>query len=265
MIWHTFQPGVALVGLVVGAFVGISGVGGGSLMTPLLILFLGVHPAIAIGTDLVYSVPTKIVGALTHRRAGTIDGRLVKTLSFGGVPGAALGAVAVGFLRGHVPLTAFNAALRHAVGIALLVAAAFLLVRLFMGQSEERATGKLVEPWNGKYPARFIAVGAAVGFCVSVTSIGSGAMTLPLLFALLPALSLRRLVGSDVAFAAFLLPVAALGAFFIGNVNVPLALNLIVGSIPGVIAGSYLCRTLPERFLRPGVAAVLVFAGTRLM
>jgi len=265
MIAHAIQPGVALVGLCVGIFIGISGVGGGSLMTPLLILFLGIHPAIAIGTDLVYSVPTKIVGALSHRRAGTVDGRLVKVLSFGGVPGAALGVLAVALLRGHVPLAAFNIFLRHAVGIALLLAAAFVVIKLFIGTSEERATGKTVEPWNGKGPAKFVALGALVGFCVSVTSIGSGAMTLPALCAFLPALSLRRLVGSDVAFAAFLLPVAALGALAIGNVNIPLALNLILGSIPGVIIGSRLCRSLPERFLRPGVAAVLVFAGSRLM
>ena len=106
-------------------------------------------------------------------------------------------------------------------------------------------------------------LGGLVGFCVSVTSIGSGAMTLPALCALLPALSLRRLVGSDVAFAALLLPVAALGALAIGNVDLPLAFNLVLGSVPGVIVGSKLCRSLPERFLRPGVAAVLVFAGTR--
>jgi len=265
MISHVIQPGVALVGLIVGIFVGISGVGGGSLMTPLLILFLGIHPAIAIGTDLAYSVPTKIVGAFTHRRSGTVDGRLVKALTLGGIPGAALGVVTFALLRNHLPLAGFNALLRHAVGIALLLAAAFVVIKLFIGSSEARATGKVIEPWDGKGPGKFVALGALVGFSVSLTSIGSGAMTLPALCALLPALSLRRLVGSDVAFAAFLLPVAALGAFAIGNVNVPLALNLVLGSVPGVIIGSRLCRALPERFLRPGVAAVLVFAGTRLL
>ncbi len=269
MNYHFFQPGVILVGLLVGAFVGLSGVGGGSLMTPLLILVLRVHPAIAIGTDLLYSVPTKIIGAITHARARTVEPRLTLALAVGGVPGAVLGVFVVSQLRKVVPMDTFNAVLRHAVGAALLIAAAAVLVKLLPRLN--RSAAKVVETardgvnWDGTHRTRMALLGALVGFCVSVTSIGSGSVTLPALMAMLPALGLRRLIGSDVAFAAILLPVAAFGAYAVGNVNVPLAANLVIGSIPGVILGSRLCSALPERFLRPAVATVLVFAGSRLI
>jgi uncharacterized membrane protein YfcA len=271
MLGHFVQPGVILVGLLVGMFVGISGVGGGSLMTPLLILVLRVHPAIAIGTDLLYSVPTKLVGALTHAKAKTVDRPLVTALSIGGIPGAILGVLAVAQLRRVVPLDTFNALLRHAVGFALLLAALAVIVKILpifnkgLGSLTLRLRPLDSVEWDGKRRIGIALLGAIVGFCVSVTSIGSGSVTLPALMAMLPALGLRRLIGSDVAFAALLLPVAALGALAVGNANIPLAINLVIGSVPGVILGSRLCTTLPERFLRPAVATVLVFAGTRLI
>ena len=264
---HYFSPAVILVGLLVGVFVGLSGVGGGSLMTPLLILVLRMHPAVAIGTDLLYSVPTKLAGAISHARAKTVDRRLTIALALGGVPGAGLGALAVHQLRKLVAIDTFNALLRHAVGVALLIAAAAVVIKLvprFRGAPVPAIV--VAEPaWTGAHRGRLAVLGFFVGFCISVTSIGSGSVTLPALMAMLPALGLRRLIGSDVAFAAILLPVAALGAFAIGNVDVPLAFNLMLGSVPGVILGSRLCSMLPERFLRPAVATVLVFAGSRLI
>jgi uncharacterized membrane protein YfcA len=232
---------------------------------------LRIHPAIAIGTDLLYSVPTKLVGALTHARAKTVDRPLVTALAIGGIPGAILGVIAVAQLRKVVPLDTFNALLRHAVGFALLLAALAVIIKILpifnkgFGALTVRLRPLDSVEWNGKRRVRIAALGALVGFCVSVTSIGSGSVTLPALMAMLPALGLRRLIGSDVAFAALLLPVAALGALAVGNANIPLALNLVIGSVPGVILGSRLCTTLPERFLRPAVATVLVFAGTRLI
>jgi uncharacterized membrane protein YfcA len=249
--------------LFVGIFVGLSGVGGGSLMTPLLILVLRMHPAIAIGTDLLYSVPTKLVGAFAHAKAKTVDSRLAIALAIGGVPGALAGVFAVSVLRKHVPLETFNAVLRHAVGIALLIAATAVVIKLL--PRFRSAVARESAAWDGRNRALIVTTGAIVGFCVSVTSIGSGSVTLPTLMALLPALGLRKLIGSDVMFAAVLLPVAALGALAAGNVNVPLALNLVVGSVPGVLIGSRVCSVLPERFLRPAVASVLIFAGSRLI
>ena len=261
---HYVQPGIILVGLLVGTFVGLSGVGGGSLMTPLLILFLRIHPAIAVGTALLYSVPTKLVGAAAHARAKTVDRRLAIALAWGGVPGAIVGVFAVAQLRKHVPLEAFNAILRHAVGVALLIAAAAVLIKL-LPRFRKRVGSTEMPAWDGSKRALIVTTGALVGFCVAVTSIGSGSVTLPTLMAALPALGLRRLVGSDVMFAAVLLPIAALGALVAGNVDVPLAVNLMLGSVPGVIIGSRLCSRMPERLLRPAVATILVFAGTRLI
>ena len=261
-IEHGFRPGVVLVGLLVGIFVGLSGVGGGSLMTPLLILVLRVHPAIAVGTDLLYSVPTKVVGAFAHAKAKTVDRKLTTMLACGGLPGAIAGVFAVAELRTYVRLATFDGIVRHAVAIALLVAALAVLAGM------RRRSDAHVQPddvvWDDRRRGAVVLTGALVGFCVSVTSIGSGSVTLPTLMALLPTLGLRRLIGSDVAFAAVLLPVAALGALAAGNVNVPLAANLILGSVPGVLIGSRLCSVLPERLLRPGVATVLVFASSRL-
>jgi uncharacterized membrane protein YfcA len=256
------DPRLALIGLLVGFLVGLSGVGGSSLMTPLMILVLGVKPLIAVGTDLVYSVPTKLLGAYVHRGQGTVDRRTVLYLSLGGIPGAVLGLVALSALRTHLGLSRLNELLKHGVGLLLLlVAAAILLTPLLRrqhGQSPELS-------WTPALKVRAVALGAVVGVLVSLTSIGSGSITVPVLYLLLPRLGLRRLVGSDVAFAALLIPVAALGHVQMGSVNVALAANLVLGSLPGVYIGSKLCARLPDSWLRPALAGVLFFAGSRWM
>jgi uncharacterized protein len=254
---------IALVGLAVGIFVGISGVGGSSLMTPLLVIVLGMKPVMAIGTDLLYSVPTKLLGASVHRRQGTVDGRTVRFLCYGGIPGAIVGLIAVAALKHAVSLTTLNAVLRHAIGIALFISAIAILASLFVKRRDRTPSSEPV--WNAATVRRLVACGVIVGFLVSVTSIGSGAVTLPALYMIIPQLGLRRLVGSDVAFAAFLIPVAALGQWSMGNVDLHLVANLLVGSLPGVLIGSKLCARLPEIILRPAVASVLVFAGSRLI
>ena len=262
---------VALVGLLVGTFIGISGVGGSSLMTPLLILLLRIHPVIAVGTDLVYSVPTKLLGTAVHGRNDTVDRRLVLGLIIGGLPGALLGLAVAAYARQHFPLDTLDTLVRRAVGIALIVSAAVLVVGIFSRRGvkteDQAATGadKPAVIWNRATQIKVAALGLLVGAAVSITSIGSGAITLPALYALLPRLTLRRLVGSDIAFATLLLPIAAIGNFFLGNVDLRLAGNLLIGSLPGVVLGSYLCGLLPEKVLRPAVAGILVFAGTRLV
>jgi len=264
---------VALVGLLVGTFIGISGVGGSSLMTPLLILLLRIHPVIAVGTDLVYSVPTKILGTAVHGRHDTIDRRLVFGLIIGGLPGALLGLAVAAYARQHFPLESLDTLVRRAVGIALIISAVVLVVGIFSrrnvktGEEGAAAAGADVPAviWNRATQIKVAALGLFVGAAVSITSIGSGAITLPALYALLPRLTLRRLVGSDIAFATLLLPIAAIGNFFLGNVDLKLAGNLLIGSLPGVVLGSYLCGLLPEKVLRPAVAGILVFAGTRLV
>jgi uncharacterized protein len=263
MVWVGFDPRIALVGLVVGTFVGLSGVGGGSLVTPLLILVLRVNPAIAVGTDLLYSVPTKLVGAIVHHRQGTVEWRVVRLLATGGLPGALLGLAALATLQQRLGLAAVNGALRHALAPMLAIAALAILAKPLLTR---RATGERADaPWAPDHPGRLVALGALVGLLVSLTSIGSGSLTVPLLYFLVPRLALRRLVGADVAFAALLVPVAAAGHWQLGHVDVGLAANLALGSLPGVVLGSRLCLRVPDVWFRPALAGVLIFAGSRLL
>jgi uncharacterized membrane protein YfcA len=246
-------------GLIVGLFVGLSGVGGGSLMMPILVLLLGVSPLIAVGTDLAYSVPTKLVGAVVHQRQGTIHPKLVGVLCAGGVPGALVGLVSLAYIKAHVNMEQLNALLRHVIGALLIVIAIAIVVAQII--SKNRAAS-----WVPMRPraAIIFAIGALVGFLVSVTSIGAGSITLTALALILPRLRLQQLVGSDVAFAAIIVPIAAAGHVSLGSINWPLTLSLLVGSIPGVYVGSRLCALLPLPYLRPVIAGVLAFAGVKL-
>jgi len=266
---------LALIGLLVGLCVGISGVGGSSLMTPLLILFLGIKPIVAVGTDLMYSVPTKVLGAIVHRKQGTVDRKVVFFLSLGGIPATLLGLAVLALLRARLSQAALNVTTKQGVGVLLfLVAVAILLTPLLRrtrhrGEGAARNRGPITTmttmTWTRAAEGRLIGLGALVGFLVSLTSIGSGSITVPALYLLMPHLDLRRLIGSDVAFAALLLPAAALGQLQMGNVDLALSANLLLGSLPGVYAGSKLCGLLPDAWLRPAIAGVLIFAGSRLV
>jgi uncharacterized membrane protein YfcA len=259
----TFAELVA-VGFVIGTFVGVSGVGGGSIMTPILMLLLGVNPLVAVGTDLLYSVPTKILGAFVHARQRTIDWRIVRALLYGGLPGAMLGLVLMYAARHFVDAQILSLAVKRCVGVALFVSAgslAFGALSYRGGRAAERPVQDI-----GRPRAAVLAMcGGLVGFLVALTSVGSGSITMPLLLAIVPFVGLRRLVGCDIAFAAFLIPLAAFGHAALGDVNYPVALCLLVGSLPGVLVGSRLCGRLPQMWLRPAVAVVLVAAGSRLI
>jgi len=256
---------LVLIGLLVGAFVGISGVGGGSIMTPVLILVAGINPLVAVGTDLLYSVPTKIFGAFLHSRQQTLDWRIVRALLWGGIPGAIAGVALLHVLRRTVDLGALNAIVKHSVGVALFVAAASLLYSLIVSHKTGRLQTASHTSAGGDRTIWLVAAGATVGFFVSLTSIGSGSMTLPLLLLLAPVVGIRRLIGTDIAFAAFLIPVAAFGHATLGDINYRVALALLAGSLPGVFIGSRLCKYLSEVWLRPAIATVLVIAGSRLI
>lgn len=254
--------GITLIGLIVGIFVGLSGVGGGSLLTPLLVLFFGVNALTAVGSDLVSAVPMKLAGAIAHARQRTVDWKLVVLLSGGGVPGAIVGIVALKHFQNLFTAWQLNLMVSRALGVTLFVSAAILLVGLFLRKND---TGDQAFEWAPPKTAAITLIGFLVGVVVSITSVGSGSLTLPLLFAIVPALGLRRLIGSDIAFAAILVPVAALGHWKLGTVNFPLALSLLLGSVPGVLIGSKLCGAIPSRLLRPVLAGALVFVGTRLI
>ena len=255
------DPRLSLAGLVVGIFVGLSGVGGSALLAPVLILFLGVKPTLVIGTDLLYSVPTKIFAAFLHYRQGTIDWAVTRMLLLGGVPGAIAGLVIFALLKARLDVDIFETVLRHGIGVAILLASAGSLMLIFRRNVPAELSAAVLPA----RPVAVAAIGAVVGVLVSLTSVGSGSITLPLLILTLPAIAMRRLIGSEIAFAAFLVPLAAAGQGTLGNVSWGMAGALLVGSLPGVWIGAKLCNRLGDAWLRPAIVVVLAFAGSRLL
>ncbi len=253
-----------LIGLVVGVLVGLTGVGGGSIMTPMLVQVLKVNPLVAVGTDLLYSVPTRLYGAFLHRQQGTVNGEIVKALLWGGLPASVVSLAMLFWLRHHIDVALVELWTRRAIGITLFLAAGMILAQPLLKKHQLDET-KEPFAWKPGRRARVIALGAVVGLIVTLTSIGSGAVTLPLLTLALPLVGLPELIGSDIAFAAFLIPAAALGRWTMGDVNVGLALNLLIGSLPGVYIGSKLCTRVHARWLRPAVAVTLIYVGSRLI
>jgi len=248
---------IVLVGFIVGLCISYSGVGAGSLTTPLIVLFLGYDASTAIGSDLLFSLGTKIVAFLTHMRAQTVNYGALLFLSLGGVPGAVAGVLITGWLHAHLPLGTVNHVLKIALGVALLVAAAAVAFTKSVAADRQAAPPPLPH-----WPLAI--TGFVVGTLVSITSIGSGSLTLPLLLLVLSQAQLRTLVGTDVAFAVVLLVPAIIGHFKLGDVNVRLAGLLLAGSIPGVLVGTPLAKRLPERAFRVGLAVILVVVGVRL-
>jgi hypothetical protein len=255
---------IVFIGLVVGTIVGLTGVGGASIMTPLLILVLKINPLVAVGTDLLYSVPTKLYGAFLHNKQHTVHPEIVKALLLGGLPASLVGLATLYWLRHHVDVKAIELWTRHAIGLVLFIAAAVIVIQPFIKRRLIQTASATFE-WQPKQRRRVIAIGALVGLIVTATSIGSGSVTLPLLTLALPFVGLSQLIGSDIAFAAFLIPAAAAGRWSMGDVNLPLVLKLLVGSLPGVYIGSKLCGRMNQMWLRPAVAVTLVFVGTRLI
>lgn len=252
---------LSLAGLVVGTFVGLSGIGGSAILAPMLILVLGVKASLVIGTDLLYSVPTKLYAAWLHQKQGTIDWRVTRLLVYGGIPGAVAGLALFAFLRARLPVAVLEAALKHSIGIAIVFASIGTLILIFrkrplQDDSPETPITK---------PVAVLGVGALVGLLVSMTSVGSGSVTLPLLVFFLPAFGMRRLIGSEIAFAAFLVPLAAIGQGAFGNDSWAMAGSLLIGSLPGVWIGAKLCRMLGDAWLRPTIVVILAFAGSRLL
>ena len=254
---------LVLIGLLVGTIVGLTGVGGAAIMTPLLVLVLKVNPLVAVGSDLLYSVPTKLYGAYLHNRQGTVNWRITIALLIGGIPAALVGVGLLYYLRTHFDIKLITLWTRHTIGVALFLAAAIMVARPLFNRGRVEDTGEFA--WSGSQRVRVSILGAVVGLIVTITSIGSGSITLPLLTLALPGVGLSQLVGSDIAYAAFLIPTAAAGRWTMGDVNLALVGNLLLGSLPGVYIGSKLCGRMQTRWLRPAVALTLVFVGTRLV
>jgi hypothetical protein len=249
-----------LSGFFVGLVVGLTGVGGGSLMTPILVLLFGVHPATAVGTDLLYAAATKSVGTAVHGFNGTVVWRVTGLLALGSAP-AAIGMI---FLLNHYgPFGPGAAALITIVlGYALLLTAAAMLLRPRIQAYAARRVWR-IDPISRA--ALTILTGIVLGVFVSLSSVGAGALGVTALILLYPDLPTSQIIGSDIAHAVPLTLVAGFGHWLIGSVNFATLGLLLIGSIPGIVAGSFLAPRLPDRWLRPLLATVLVLVGARLV
>jgi uncharacterized membrane protein YfcA len=255
------DPLIIIFGFGVGILVGTTGIGGGSLMTPILILIFGFKPTTAIGTDLAYGAVTKTVGGWRHWKQRTVDFSLSKWMAFGSVPSAILGVYVLHRLEDAFG-KGFDNALLIAVAGALLLTGLVILGRLLLpsGEFNERHSALL----DTRHKVAAVLLGASVGFVLGVTSAGSGsliAVGLIMVFKLMP----RRVVGTDVFHAAILLWAAAIAHIVAGNVDFALAGTILIGSIPGVWIGAGLAVRLPVGVMRAALACVLLAAGLALL
>eukprot|EP01037_Dinobryon_pediforme_P005569 gene5569-5625_t len=258
----------ALAGLLVGFLVGLTGVGGGSLMTPVLVLLFGVSPTTAVGTDLLFAACTKIAGSTVHGWRGTVDWVIVRRLASGSVPAAVVTLVIVSGL-GHPPRAASHTMLLI-LGVMLILTAVATLFQQGLARLAGRIAIKLGQIKPGRRAGTTLAwptmlLGALLGVAVTMSSVGAGAIGVTALLMLYPALRVSRIVGSDIAHAVPLTLVAGFGHWIIGDVNMLLLVNLLIGSIPGVLVGSHLSTRSPDRVLRPVLAAVLLLSGYKLL
>ncbi|HWI07438.1 MAG TPA: sulfite exporter TauE/SafE family protein, partial [Solirubrobacteraceae bacterium] len=246
------EPIVILFGLGVGILIGLTGIGGGSLMTPLLVLFAGISPVVAIGTDLAYGAVTKTLGGWRHWRKGTVDLGVSMWLAVGSVPGALVGVWLLDRLHGAYGKS-FEPALLTSIAVALVIVAITILGRaLFMPKLVARERHTVERTRRAKIAA--VVIGAVIGVILGVTSVGSGALiglALILVFQLTP----HRVVGTDVFHAAILLWVAGFAHFVSGNVDFALMGTILVGSLPGVLIGTMLIGRVPANALRPPSSA----------
>jgi uncharacterized protein len=248
-------------GLGVGVLVGMTGIGGGSLMTPLLILVFGVKPVTAVGTDLAYAAITKTVGGYKHWRQETVDMKLSTWMALGSVPAAVGGVYALDVLE-EASGRDFDDLLLTLLAAALLLTGTATLVRSFLKRFHERE--RQTVPMERRHKVAAVVLGVFVGFILGVTSAGSGALIavgLILLFRLVP----TRVVGTDVFHAAILLWAAAAAHVVAGNVDFPLAANILIGSVPGVWVGSHWSVRVQPVVLRTTLAVVLIGAGMALL
>lgn len=262
------NPLYSLSGLVVGTLVGLTGVGGGSLMTPLLVLLFGIHPATAVGTDLLYAAITKGVGTTIHGTKGTVNWPLVGLLALGSIPATL---VTLYFIQHYGKSDAISHLITVVLGYALFLTAILVLLRdviqrfVKARQEKQEITDPGKKAFNARRAAMTIATGLFLGFLVSLSSVGAGALGVTALILLYPQLPIVKIVGSDIAHAVPLTFVAGMGYFLIGNVDTSLLVALLIGSIPGIILGSFLAPKISEKILRVLLAGVLVAVGFKLV
>lgn len=248
-------------GFAVGILVGMTGVGGGSLMTPLLTLLFGVPPSVAVGTDLAFASITKTAGTFTHRLRGTVNWRIVKFLCLGALPAAILTTL---WLKYFGALTdEMGKIIRYSIAGSVLLTVIALLLK-----------GKMIN-WINAHPEKqlhgrsldiaTVVSGAVLGSLVTISSIGAGAVGATLLVLLYPRLSPAEIAGTDIAYAVPLTAIAAFGHWWLGSINWELLTSLLLGSVPGIMIGSWAARAVPEKFLRGLLAMTLTAVATKMI
>ena len=259
-------------GFAVGLLVGITGVGGGSLMTPLLVFLFGFNPAVAVGTDLLFAAITKTGGVWVHHgKHGSVDWRIVRWMALGSIPFALITLFVLKHFMAIGKET--TGVITFTLGIALILTAIALFVRSFLLNRASKLKPIDDQHSNASNTARFkhfqipatVLIGAILGVLVTLSSVGAGALgTVALLF-LYPKMTTLKIVGTDLAHAIPLTAVAGIGHLSLGNVDLILLGSLLIGSLPGIWLGSHLSAKIPERFLRPILASILLLIGLKFV
>ena len=248
-------------GFAVGMLVGLTGVGGGSLMTPLLTLLFGINPTVAVGTDLAFASITKSAGTVAHRVRNTVHWDIVRRLCLGALPAAVLATLALkyfGALDKHI-----GQIIRYAIAFSVILTVVAIIFR-----------GRM-QAWMNSHPSRqlhgraqviaTVVAGAAIGTLVTVSSIGAGAVGATILVLLYPNLKPAEIAGTDIAYAVPLTAIAAFGHWWLGSINWELLFTLLLGSLPGITIGSLAARAVPEKFLRGLLATTLTGVAAKLV
>lgn len=264
----TIEPLLTLACFGIGIIVGLTGMGGGALMTPVLVLFFGIPPLTAVSSDLVAAAIMKPVGSWVHLRRGTVNLDLVKWLCAGSVPAAFAGVFIIRALGNGEKIQHFT---QLALGIALMIAATGLTIRAYLRLIEraKKRNGKLPplptdRPSVQVHKARTVALGVVAGVIVGMTSVGSGSIIIIALMALYPALKANQLVGTDLAQAVPLVASAALAHIFFGDFQLSLTISLLLGSVPGVWLGAQLSSRAPGGLVRRVLAFVLLASALKM-
>jgi len=252
------QPMYSVAGFAVGILIGLTGVGGGSLMTPLLILLFGLHPSTAVGTDLLFAATTKTAGTLVHGINQTIDWPVVRRLATGSAPAAVMSMACLSYI--DITSSIATEIVTIVLTVALLVTAVLLISRRWIIKRYARQVGNLT---NSCTAILTIAVGALLGTLVSISSVGAGAIGMTALVLLYPQLPTKRLVGSDIAHAVPLTFTAGIMHWILGSTDLQIFGSLILGSIPGILIGSFFVARIPEPALRLILAVILIIVATK--
>lgn len=251
---------IATAGVVIGFVIGLTGMGGGALMTPVLVLFFNVSPAAAISSDVVASFFLKPVGGGVHARRGTVNWHLVRWLAVGSVPAAFVGAYLVNLGGGEV-----EDRIKRLLGAVLLVAAGAMLVKTWVQTHRRHAPIDDLMPKHLVRPAPTLAIGVVGGVIVGMTSVGSGSLMIVSLMLLYPMLSSREMVGTDLVQAVPLVGAAALGHLVFGDLHLDLAGSVLLGALPGVYVGARISSRASDRWIRPVLVGVLTVSALKLL